>query len=880
MTALPGAIPAQRIVSPQTNLSAAISCKKLSPTVPGVLDSGSRSGGFGMTLSHSENTVRFGQFELDLRTRQLTKNGAKIRLSQQPIQVLSLLLENPGEIVTREELRRRLWSSDVFVDFDHGLNKSIQKLRDALGDSADSPRYIETIPRIGYRLIVLANEANGIVDQPSEAGIFELPTAPALPSARFPKWLVPRVMGDSRRVTWEIPVVGLVLIGLVVVGTLYWTRNSRERWARDQALPVIVRLIDEGKTDQAFQLALRAKRYIPNEPMLLRTLGAFTRPISIRTTPGGADIYVRTYSGSENDWTYLGRSPLENVLVPWDYLRLKIEKAGFVTIEAASTAIPTTQLRFVLDEVGSAPANMVRVPGATFQFRSAAPVELADYWLDKYEVTNRQFNDFIGKGGYQNQANWKHEFIRNGRRLSWQEALGEFKDSTGRIAPSTWELGSYPEGQGDFPVAGVSWYEAAAYCESVGKSLPTVYHWYKAAGLSVASDILRFSNFDGKGPAAVGSHQGLGPYGTYDMAGNVKEWTWNEAGSKRYILGGAWNESKYMYAVEDARPPFDRSATLGFRCAQYSSPLTESLTRPIDTLSRDYSKETPVPDSVFAFYRSLYSYDHTELDPKVEAVEDSSKYWRREKVSFRAAYGNERVTAYLFLPRNARPPYATVIVFPGVHSYFEKSSENIGPEFDFVVRSGRALLYPIYVGTYERRITSLSARQTPEEVVQPGSACLPVGPTGNRDLVPEWAKDIGRSIDYLETRSDIDSRRLGYMGLSLGAVWGPVLTAVETRFKASVLVGGGLPFEKLPSEIEPINFAPRVKTPTLMVNGQQDFIFPVESSQDPLFRILGVADADKRHVTFDSGHIPPAEPVIKESLDWLDRYLGPVQAPL
>ena len=833
-----------------------------------------------MTLSHSENTVRFGQFELDLRTRQLTKNGAKIRLSQQPIQVLSLLLENPGEIVTREELRRRLWSSDVFVDFDHGLNKSIQKLRDALGDSADSPRYIETIPRIGYRLIVLANEANGIVDQPSEAGIFELPTAPALPSARFPKWLVPRVMGDSRRVPWEIPVVGLVLIGLVVVGTLYWTRNSRERWARDQALPVIVRLIDEGKTDQAFQLALRAKRYIPNEPMLLRTLGAFTRPISIRTTPGGADIYVRTYSGSENDWTYLGRSPLENVLVPWDYLRLKIEKAGFGTIEAASTAIPTTQLRFVLDEVGSAPANMVRVPGATFQFRSAAPVELADYWLDKYEVTNRQFNDFIGKGGYQNQANWKHEFIRNGRRLSWQEALGEFKDSTGRIAPSTWELGSYPEGQGDFPVAGVSWYEAAAYCESVGKSLPTVYHWYKAAGLSVASDILRFSNFDGKGPAAVGSHQGLGPYGTYDMAGNVKEWTWNEAGSKRYILGGAWNESKYMYAVEDARPPFDRSATLGFRCAQYSSPLTESLTRPIDTLSRDYSKETPVPDSVFAFYRSLYSYDHTELDPKVEAVEDSSKYWRREKVSFRAAYGNERVTAYLFLPRNARPPYETVIVFPGVHSYFEKSSEYIGPEFDFVVRSGRALLYPIYVGTYERRITSISARQTPEEVVQPGGACLPVGPNGGRDLVPEWAKDIGRSIDYLETRSDIDSRRLGYMGLSLGAVWGPVLTAVETRFKASVLVGGGLPFEKLPSEIEPINFAPRVKTPTLMVNGQQDFIFPVESSQDPLFRILGVADADKRHVTFDSGHIPPAEPVIKESLDWLDRYLGPVQAPL
>src|SRR5579863_8921570 len=140
--------------------------------MPGMLDSGSRPGGCDMALSPTQNTVRFGQFELDLRTGQLAKNGAKIRLSQQPIQVLSLLLETPGEIVTREEFRRRLWSSDVFVDFDHGLNKSIQKLRDALGDSAGSPRYIETIPRIGYRFIALGGEARGSVELPAETGVF------------------------------------------------------------------------------------------------------------------------------------------------------------------------------------------------------------------------------------------------------------------------------------------------------------------------------------------------------------------------------------------------------------------------------------------------------------------------------------------------------------------------------------------------------------------------------------------------------------------------------------------------------------------------------------------------------------------------------------
>lgn len=155
-------------------------------------------------------------------------------------------------------------------------------------------------------------------------------------------------------------------------------------------------------------------------------------------------------------------------------------------------------------------------------------------------------------------------------------------------------------------------------------------------------------------------------------------------------------------------------------------------------------------------------------------TDDSAIYWRKEKVSFRAAYGNERVVAYLFLPRNATPPYATVIYFPGVSSFFEKSSENISPFWvEPVIRSGKAVLYPIYMGTYERRIAFGPVRQTPEEVVQPGSACLSVGPNAARDLVTQWAQDRGHSIDYLETRKDIDAHRLGYYGHSVGAVRGP-----------------------------------------------------------------------------------------------------------
>ena len=97
--------------------------------------------------------VRFGVFELDLRSGDLRKAGARLNLPDQPLQVLSALLERPGELITRDELRQRLWPSDTFVDFEHGLNAAVKRLRDTLGDSADTPRFVETVPRRGYRFI-------------------------------------------------------------------------------------------------------------------------------------------------------------------------------------------------------------------------------------------------------------------------------------------------------------------------------------------------------------------------------------------------------------------------------------------------------------------------------------------------------------------------------------------------------------------------------------------------------------------------------------------------------------------------------------------------------------------------------------------------------
>ncbi len=122
--------------------------------------------------TESAGIVRFGPFEVDFRAGELLKNGRRIRLQDQPLQVLAMLLEKPGEVVTREELRKRLWPEDTFVDFDHGLNNAINRLREALNDSADAPRFIETLPRRGYRFVA---ETSGAVGRASRAATLKGP---------------------------------------------------------------------------------------------------------------------------------------------------------------------------------------------------------------------------------------------------------------------------------------------------------------------------------------------------------------------------------------------------------------------------------------------------------------------------------------------------------------------------------------------------------------------------------------------------------------------------------------------------------------------------------------------------------------------------------
>ena len=172
-----------------------------------------------------------------------------------------------------------------------------------------------------------------------------------------------------------------------------------------------------------------------------------------------------------------------------------------------------------------------------------------------------------------------------------------------------------------------------------------------------------------------------------------------------------------MFVDPDAQSPFLRASNIGFRCVKYidPAPIPEVATQPMPSPRRDLTKEKPVSDQLFQAYRSLYSYDKAPLNALVETVPAGGEDWKTEKVTYDAGYGKERAIAYLFLPTKAKPPFQTVLVFPGSGALQLRTfSSRPIPAVDAILKSGRAVLYPVYKSTFERGdgMTSDIADQT------------------------------------------------------------------------------------------------------------------------------------------------------------------------
>ncbi|NLY02883.1 MAG: protein kinase [Rhodopirellula sp.] len=627
---------------------------------------------------------------------------------------------------------------------------------------------------------------------------------------------------------------------------------------RAVALPDLEQLKNEQRWAEAFKIAEGLRQEFPTDREVLQLWHEVSSTWTAVTEPPGATLSCRPY-GTRNDWTRLGTSPLDEVAVPRGFYHWKIEKDGFHHVEGCS-GDQDVKLQTTLEPTTSLTGRMVHVTVSLTDRE-------ADFYIDRYETTNRQFKRFVDAGGYAKKDYWKEPFLDDGKPLSWEAAISRFVDSTGKPGPSTWKDGTYPAAEDDYPVRGVSWYEAAAYAEFLGLSLPTMHDWQLASGARYSARVTVESNCENDHVAKVGAYQGVGPFGTYDMAGNVKEWCWNKGvGGQRYILGGAWYEPEYMFTCRDVRPPMDRSDSNGFRCLRYVRQPTEQLLADVLATYRDYMREKPVSDTEFASIKSRYAYDAAPLNA---AVTQSNPYeqYRHEVVEFDAAYVPERVTAHLFLPGKLPPPYQTVVYFPTGDAqdkpvFPEKPVEQFGL-IAAIVNSGRAFLWPVYWGTYER-----------------GGGTRPKGKEGYINQHIRQIQDLRRSMDYLAERPDIDLGKTAYLGRSWGSLMGPACLALEDRIHAAVLLNGGLPTHALYSrETDPFTFASRVVLPTRMINGKGDNLFPFDTSQLPLLNSLGTTEAHKDHRVVEGqggyGHGGvPTEVLARETIDWLDRYFG------
>ena len=671
--------------------------------------------------------------------------------------------------------------------------------------------------------------------------------------------------GVAAMALWGVAVTGWMVAG---------NRQTQEsEWDLVTGLDEIRRLAGEYDFAGANAIARELDGVISNDSVRESMWGEVSRTLTLETDPPGAMAFRRDYT-ADSEWEELGRTPVEIERFPFGLSRIRFELEGYLPRETADfsgrlAAAPP----YLLDTEETLPAGMARVSGGSAKIWAPGleqldSLALGDFFMDIHEVTNRQYKEFVDAGGYGDPACWTHPFVRDGETLTFDEAVAGFVDRTGRPGPSGWEVGSYPEGQDDYPVGGISWYEAEAYACFAGKALPTVYHWYTAADPFSSNHVVPLSNYAGAGPAPVGEYNGVTRDGIYDMAGNVREWTRNASGESRYNQGGGWADPEYAFNDAITSLAFDRSPANGLRLVMYPDTTNVAAAgAPIDKAFRDYYAETPVSDEVFEVYRQMYAYDRTPLNAAVISVDTSANYVR-ERIEMDAAYGDERLTVFMFFPLEGpgTAPYQPVVFFPGSNDLYKRSYDdmNIGI-LDFVLRSGRALVYPVYKGTYERGSDLASDIQDESNLY--------------RDHVIAWGRDIGRAIDYVETRPDLDADRASYLGISWGGVMGGILTAVERRFKASLLVVGGLEMQAVQPMADPFHFLPRVTLPTLMLNGKYDSFFPLEASIMPFFENLGTPEEDKKIVITDANHFVlsyNANLAIAEMLDWLDRYVGPV----
>ena len=675
-----------------------------------------------------------------------------------------------------------------------------------------------------------------------------------------------------------LSVAAILLIFILSISNIFLFRESNLSDIRQEAYTTGFKKIDDliQKEDyiSAYNIAKNYYDELPNDSLIFNKLNQTSIETDIRSNPSEAKVYFKEIDSDE--WIYIGDTPLVTRLPGISssargYINFKITKDGYLDNTLLTTVgfIKGISLRkemnfYELTPLSEAKSNMVRIPaGNTRLFVSELGdlniVDLKPYWIDKFEVTNAEYQKFVDEGGYKKNIYWDKIIGEDGKTIDWEAAMELFVDKSGLSGPSTWSNGTYQSSQENYPVTGVSWYEARAYAKWVGKTLPTIYHWYKAAMYWGESTVISpRSNFSGM-PSEVGKYNVLSSYGCYDMAGNAREWGSNpHKNGNRSVMGGGYDDETYFFTDNFSQHPTNRYKTNGFRCVIIPDDETNLVSADtlIQSFTRDFYSFQPISDEVFNIYNGMFKYDKSPLNIKVMSDSiDNGEVWYKKVVEIDAAYGQVRLPLNIFIPKNETPPFKTVVFVPGSGSITNRNSQYLNANrMSFLLRSGYALIWPIYMGTYERGYPEF-----PNYVENDSKIYA--------DQMIMMVKDYSRAIDYVEEQDEL-SNEIYYYGISWGGMLGPLFLANEDRIKKAVWQVAGLGVRKTRPEANPLTFLSRVNKPVLMLNGIYDQYFPFETSQKPMYDLLSLQEPMKKMITYKSAHSPPGSQTSKEILKW------------
>ena len=541
-----------------------------------------------------------------------------------------------------------------------------------------------------------------------------------------------------------------------------------------------------------------------------------------------------------------------------DYNQIKVEQPGKESFQFFTSAKMFKNVKVTLDDKQDEegiyfPETDLFLANTNYS-KSHENLLIKPFYMDRYEVSNKEFKEFVDANGYYREEYWPTKLMHNGTEISFNDVKTSFVDKSNFPSPKNWVQGTYENGKDLFPVSGISWYEASAYAKFRNMSLPSVAEWFYAFDRNRPERALKNANINSYNytKSRIESNS-VNNNGIFDMAGNVREWVSNNIKDdhSKGILGGSFADDTYVPFDFYSQYAWNRSSYNGLRLVKKIEPDNSGEIFYKREKLRNFYENYRTTEKEWNLMESLYMYDKNKIS--FESV-NTSKVTGQEFYCTSSNVISSNMTMpihHLQANPNVKSKKA-IIYFPGSNALY-RDKLNYPTSVTAMVNSGIDVIFPEYLSTYSRK---------DEMKTDIGNTSM-----NYRDHLITWVKEVRYAVDYAIE----NGYEPHYFGVSWGGQVGVNILAIEKRFKTGVLFVGGISLDDVREEIQPEKYAARIKTPTLLLNGRYDFYFPYQSSQLPLYNLMDLNDNNKRHVVVDYAHYVPMHIVRDETLKWINN---------